>query len=288
MKTGPAFNWSTQPTAQQRIDQNNARIAQLKAELQRLKGTGEAVSDMDLLDLELASNRANAYDMNGSTTALSRIDSRMTNRAKERLDLLNKQKTDALEQELKRSDLEKQIRELQIKRAEAKTQSSKDIIDAQLADLGNQLTANGGTYNPAKYEGIDVADALKAYYENTVNTANGRKFNDNVTPEMRQSIMEGLRSAGQDELANEIEAMLTTGEKNELTKKEKAKRARIKATVKMAAKTIAKLVNKKEGTLTPDESLELKKAEDIADSLARNFGDYVKLENRIPKYTAKD
>lgn len=285
------FNWAGQGTDKsalmQQYEQNKARIAELEAELKQLdKASANDFTDQDLLDFDLASNRARAYDMGGTTTALGRIESRMGVRAKDKLDTLNKEANDAREKELKRSELEKQIRELQIRRAEAKTQSAKDIIDAQLKDLGNKLTANGGTYTPAKYEGVDVAEALKEYYENTENTSSGRRFKDNVTPEMRTAIKEGLRSAGQDDLANEIEAMKTTGEKNEAKQKEAAKRQKIKAQVKATASVIAKFRNRV--NLTPEESIMLHKAEDAADSLGRNFGEYVKLENGIPKYTAKD
>lgn len=293
MKTGDfQFNWysangNDEARYAQILEQNKARIAELETELATLEQTdGRELNDLDMLDLELASNRANAYDLNGATTALSRIDSRLTNRSKDLRDRAKDKQNDETEKELKRSELEKNIRETQIKRAQAKTQSEKNILDAQLKDLGNQLTANGGTYTPAKYEGVDVAEALKEYYENTENTSSGRRFKDNVTPEMRTAIKEGLRSAGQDDLANEIEAMKTTGEKNEAKQKEAAKRQKIRSQVKAVRSVLSKYRNSSD--LTTAQLNMLHKAQADADSLARNYSAYVTLENGLPKYTAKD
>ncbi len=287
MKTGPALNWSTQSTAQQRIDQNNARITQLKAELQRLKGG--AVSNMDMLDLELASNRANSYDMNGATTALSRIDSRMTNRAKE---LLDQQKANQLKDEqdyLKRSELEDKIRQLQIQRGQAKLQSDKDIIDSQLAHMGTQLEALGGEYVPMQYEGADTGEVLKDYYGNTANTKNGRKFLSGVDADKRTQMVQDLLAVGEYEKAAEIEKMMTPAEKE----KARADFAKTKKKVKATIKQVLKDLSENENVTATDpeymkKQAKLTKAEDMADSLARNYSSLVRLENGKPKYIAKD
>ena len=293
MKTGDfQFNWysangNDEARYAQILEQNKARIAELETELATLEQTdGRELNDLDMLDLELASNRANAYDLNGATTALSRIDSRLTNRSKDLRDRAKDKQNDETEKELKRSEIEKNIRETQIKRAQAKTQPEKNILDAQLKDLGAQLTANGGTYTPAKYEGLDVNDVYQDFYSNVENTANGLKFKDNVTPEKRAELISNLREIGQDELANKVEAMKTTGEKNEAKQKEAAKRQKIRNQVKAVRSVISKYRNSSD--LTTAQLNMLHKAQADADSLARNYSAYVTLENGLPKYTAKD
>ena len=264
---------------------NNARIAELEAELETLTGsTKDNLTDMDLLDLELAENRSRAYDMSGATTALSRIDSRNENRIRnarqQMIDDANKAETKAL----KRSELEANIRKLQIQRAQAKTTAEKNIIDAQLVDLGNQLTKNGGNYVPATYEGADSQEALKQYYDNTANTKNGRVFLNTVTPEQRTAIRDNLLAVGEYDKAAEVEAKATAAEKQA----QKQKWQTTKSTIKKTIQLIDKVYNENKFTTTPEGMQLLNKAKAEADSLARNYPSLVKIENGRPKFIGKD
>lgn len=274
-------------TAEQRkqiVDANNARIAELQKELAQIKSTQGDYTDMDALDLELAANRANAYDMNGSTTALSRLESRMQNRVKERNDLARTNANKESENALKRSEIEKTIRETQIKRSTAKTLAEKNIYDAQLQDLGNKLKALGGTYVPAKYEGADVADAMDTYFRNTANTAKGRKLKDDVDEARRSQIVDLLRQVGEYEKADEIEATKTTGEKQTESKNESAKKNKLKTQI-MA---INRVLGSTRNSTDTDSSRLRAKAQQAAEKLVRNYPSYVKIENGMLKFTAKD
>lgn len=264
---------------------NDAKIAALEAELKQLEGKqANYLRDDDILDLELAENRARAFDMNGATSALSRIDSRTQNRIRDArtaaLDKFNKEELKAA----KRSELAKTIRETEIKLAQAGTKGEKDILAAQLVDLGNQLKANGGSYTPRKYEGVDRGDALKAYFENTTNTKSGRVFNSDVDAAKRKKISDDLYEVGEYDKAGEIEAKATPSEKATA----KAKYANLKKNVKAKIAVIKKVLNDNAFTTTQEGMNLIKQAKAEADSLARNYPNLVTLENGMPKFTAKD
>jgi hypothetical protein len=97
-----------------------------------------------------------------------------------------------------------------------------------------------------------------------------------------------LREIGEYEKADALEAMPTKGEKEEAAKKGAAKRKSLQKAAKDIAKKITEIRSKKmdEWTITDMETL--RTYEDMADSLARNYGDYIKLENQLPKYIGKD
>lgn len=268
------------------LEQNKARIAELKNELAQLEGaSANNLTDMDILDLELASNRANAYDMNGATTALGRIDSRTTNRAKERLDASRAQQSKDYENYLKLSDLQDKYRQLSINYTQAKTPAEAALIDSQLKNIENQIEAMN--VFPEGSENIPLrsyAEVRNEYWSNTTNTKNGRVFKDNVTQEKRAEIVDGLRAVGLNNEADQLEATPTKDEEDTAKKEEAAKRARIKKAVKAVKAQLD--ANKYR---TDPEGIQLyKQAEAMADSLVRNFGSYVQLENKVPVYKAKD
>lgn len=282
-----AANGSTADRYAQIKAQNDARIAELQAELKQLEGKKSGyLGEDDLLDLELAENRARAYDMNGATTALSRIDSRTQNRVSNARALAKEKNLDEETKALKRSDLEAKIRELQIKRAQAKVQTEKDIIDAQLKDLGNQLNTAGGKYVPAQYTGTDTGEALKGYYDSTVNTKNGRVFLPEVGAERRQQIRNDLLAVGEYEKAAEIEAKATVAEKEAQKKKIQQTKQKIKTRINLIndALTRTKFVSDPNSS---DYALH-QEALAQADSLAKNYPSYVKIENGKPKFIGKD
>lgn len=268
------------------LEQNKARIAELKTELAQLEGaSANDLTDMDILDLELASNRANAYDMNGASTALGRIDSRMTNRAKERLDASRAQQNKDYENYLKLSDLQDKYRQLGINFTQAKTPAEAELYKSQLKNIENQINAMNGF--PEGGEDIKLksyADVRDEYWSNTTNTKQGRVFKDNVTPEKRAEIVDGLRSVGLNNEADQIEATPTKGEQDEAKQKEAVKKAKIKKAVKAVKAQLD--ANKYR---TDPEGIQLyKQAEAMADSLFRNYPSYVQLQNRYPVYKAKD
>ena len=268
------------------LEQNKARIAELKTELAQLEGaSANDLTDIDILDLELASNRANAYDINGASTALGRIDSRMTNRAKERLDASRAQQNKDYENYLKLSDLQDKYRQLSINYTQAKTPAEAELINSQLKNIENQIEAMNGF--PEGSENIQLksyADVQDEYWSNTTNTKQGRVFKDNVTPEKRAEIVADLRAVGRNNEADQIEATPTKGEQDEAKQKEAVKKAKIKKAVKAVKAQLD--ANKYR---TDPEGIQLyKKAEAMADSLFRNYPSYVQLQNRYPVYKAKD
>ena len=240
---------------------------------------------MDILDLELASNRANAYDINGASTALGRIDSRMTNRAKERLDASRAQQNKDYENYLKLSDLQDKYRQLSINYTQAKTPAEAELINSQLKNIENQIEAMNGF--PEGGENIQLksyADVQDEYWSNTTNTKKGRVFKDDVTAEKRAEIVSDLRAVGRNNEADQLEATPTKGEQDEAKQKEAVKKAKIKKAVKAVKAQLD--ANK---FRTDPEGIQLyKQAEAMADSLVRNFGSYVQIENKVPVYKAKD
>jgi hypothetical protein len=268
------------------LEQNKARIAELKTELAQLEGaSANDLTDMDILDLELASNRANAYDMNGASTALGRIDSRMTNRAKERLDASRAQQNKDYENYLKLSDLQDKYRQLCINFTQAKTPAEAELYKSQLKNIENQINAMNGF--PEGGEDIKLksyASVRDEYWSNTTNTKQGRVFKDDVTPEKRAEIVDGLRAVGLNNEADQLEATPTKGEQDEAKKKEAAKKEKIKK----AVKAVTAQMNANKNRVDKEGVQLYKQAEAMADSLFRNYPSYVQLQNHYPIYKAKD
>ena len=260
------------------LEQNKARIAELKTELAQLEGaSANDLTDMDILDLELASNRANAYDMNGATTALGRIDSRMTNRAKERLDASRAQQTKDYENYLKLSDLQDKYRQLSINYTQAKTPAEAALINSQLKNIENQIDAMNGF--PEGAENIQLksyADVRNDYWSNTTNTKNGRVFKDNVTAEKRAEIVNDLRAIGLNNEADQLEATPTKGENDAAIAKLKAKKAAIKSKIASNNAVIASGIGKR---LPAEANIKFENAKSGNDSLARNFPEMVKVDS---------
>ena len=93
-----------------------------------------------------------------------------------------------------------------------------------------------------------------------------------------------LREIGEYQVADELEATKTQGEKQEDKQKEAAKKTKIKKAVK--AVTAQMNANKNR---TDAEGIKLyREAEAMADSLFRNYPSYVQLQNHYPIYKAKD
>ena len=268
------------------LEQNKARIAELKTELAQLEGaSANDLTDMDILDLELASNRANAYDMNGASTALGRIDSRMTNRAKERLDASRAQQNKDYENYLKLSDLQDKYRQLGINFTQAKTPAEAELYKSQLKNIENQINAMNGF--PEGGEDIQLksyASVRDEYWSNTTNTKQGRVFKDDVTPEKRAEIVDGLRAVGLNNEADQLEATPTKGETDAAKKKEAAKKEKIKK----AVKAVTAQMNANKNRVDKEGVQLYKQAEAMADSLFRNYPSYVQLQNHYPIYKAKD
>lgn len=259
------------------LEQNKARIAELKTELAQLEGaSANNLTDMDILDLELASNRANAYDMNGATTALGRIDSRMTNRAKERLDASRAQQTKDYENYLKLSDLQDKYRQLSINYTQAKTPAEAELINSQLKNIETQIEAMNGF--PEGGENIPLksyAEVMNDYWSNTTNTKNGRVFKDNVTAEKRANIVKDLREKALNNEADQLEATPIKAENDAAKAKMKAKKVAIKSKIAANNAVIASSVGKR---LPEDASIKFEKAKAENDSLARNFPEMVKVD----------
>ena len=290
----PAYQWykahgDDQERYRQMIAANTQQIEALKAELKELGGDSYSpMNDMDELDLQLASNRARAYDINNANAAIARIDSRMTNRAKDALDRKKQDALDAESKALKIAEVEKTLSELQQKRADAKLPGEKKIIDAQIQFESTKLKQLGGTPFEFNWAGqLDANEVMMDYFRNTVNTKNGRKFIDSVTAEDRERIKNNLIDIGETEKAAEIEAMATPAEKKKAAEKVKATKKALDAKIPVVEKVISTLGAKGAGRSQEEEIL-YKRALDEQDSIARNYPNYVELSGGHLKKKYKD
>ena len=290
----PAYQWhaangNDQERYRQMIAANKQQIEALKAELKELGGDSYSpMDDMDELDLQLASNRARAYDINNANAAIGRIDSRMTNRAKDALDRKKQATLDAESKALKIAEVEKTLSELQQKRADAKLPGEKKIIDAQIQFESTKLKQLGGTPFEFNWAGqLDANEVMMDYFRNTVNTKNGRKFIDSVTAEDRERIKNNLIDIGETEKAAEIEAMATPAEKKEAERKVKATKKALDTKIPVVEKVISTLGAKGAGR-SRDEEILYQRALVEQDSIARNYPNYVELSGGHLKKKYKD
>ena len=280
------FRWeSEQRRYGDQMSDIDQKIQALEAELKELEApTGSEMSDRDELDLLLAANRANAYDMNGVSSALGRIDSRMGNRARERQTELANQRNKEYENSIKLSELQDKYRQVGINLTQAKTGAEAALYRSQLQNLATQINALGGQAADAGEPITSRAEVMDNYYSSTTNTKNGRQFADTVDAEQRKALVGKLREIGEYQVADELEATKTQGEKQEAKENEAKKKAKIKKAVK--AVTAQMNANKNR---TDAEGIKLyREAEAMADSLFRNYPGYVQLQNHYPIYKAKD
>lgn len=274
-------------TAEARIEQNNARIAELKQRLEQL-GAKPRISGRDQLDLSLASNRARNHDISRAMSHLDNIESR-------RETLLRNQREDkkaaenaAIDKDLKLSGLTADREKLLIDRSRSQLPAEKAAIDAVLEDNANRIRALGGEPREMKFSGLDKGDVLNRYYASTKNTRVGRKFNDDITASDREQLVRDLREVGEDAKADEIQAASTKKERDTAALKEKQKKLRIKTEIENVNKSLSALAMKPRGAIT-DNDVALRSAFlQKADSLVRNYPGYVKFENDRLKYIAKD
>ena len=135
------FRWeSEQRRYTDQMSDIDQKIKALEAELKELETpTGSEMSDRDELDLLLAANRAKAYDMNGVSSALGRIDSRTTNRARERQTELANQRNKEYENSIKLSELQDKYRQVGINLTQAKTGAEAALYRSQLQNLATQI-----------------------------------------------------------------------------------------------------------------------------------------------------
>lgn len=265
---------------------NNARIAELETELKQLEESSQKdLTDADILDLELAANRARAYDMGGATTALSRMGSRAVNRETARLNALKAKQLKDEQNQIKIGELQDKFRQLQINKSKAETKADKDLYDSQLMNIGSQIRALGGTVDES-YNGINTADVMDNYYTHTVNTAKGLQFTGD--DKAREQLVNDLRAIGKYKEADDIQALKTPQEKAVASQKEKNLRIKLKKSASTIYKKINDYKHKKPADFTLTDTLELDKLRTMADSLARNYPNYIKLEGDLPKYTGKD
>lgn len=285
-KTEMQFRWeSEQRRYTDQMSDIDQKIKALEDELKELETpTGSEMSDRDELDLLLAANRAKAYDMNGVSSALGRIDSRMTNQARERQNELANKRNKEYENSIKLSELQDKYRQVGINLTQAKTGAEAALYRSQLKNLATQIQALGGEAAGADEPITSRAEVMDNYYGNTTNTPNGRQFADTVDAEQRKALVGQLRDIGEYQIADELEATKTKGEKDEVKQKEAVKKEKIKKAVK--AVTAQMNANKNR---TDAEGIKLyRDAEAMADSLFRNYPSYVQLQNHYPIYKAKD
>lgn len=275
-------------TAEARIADNNARIAALKQRLAEIKGYNGRLTERDRLDLQLASNRARNHDLSRAASHLSDIDSRYESRLKDMRDTKKAEQNAAIDKDLKLSELIKDREQRLIDRSRATTAAEKASIDAILEDNANRIRALGGTPREMQFSGLDKSDVLTRYYTLTKNTKGGRKFNDDVTASDREQLVRDLREVGDDQKADEIQATYTKQERDAAAVKEKQKKQRIKTEVDNVNTVLANLGAKPQGGITDNDVALYQAYTQKLDSLARNYPNYVKIENGRAKYIAKD
>ncbi len=280
------FRWeSEQRRYTDQMSDIDQKIQALEDELKELETpTGSEMSDMDELDLLLAANRAKAYDMNGVSSALGRIDSRTTNRARERQTELTNKRNKEYENSIKLSELQDKYRQVGINLTQAKTGAEAALYRSQLQNLATQIQALGGKAAGADEPITSRAEVMDSYYGSTTNTPNGRQFADTVDAEQRKALVGQLRDIGEYQRADELEATKTQGEKQEVKQKEAAKKEKIKK----AVKAVTAQMNANKYRTDPEGRQLYKQAEAMADSLFRNYPGYVQLQNHYPIYKAKD
>lgn len=275
---------------------NEARIAQLEQELGELQHT-ERMTDDDLLDLELASNRARAFDFVNSGTAFDRIRTRREERYRDAREMFKADQTKKMENDLKISELQKQYRQELIGLANSANANEDATHRNNLTYLGERLKQLGGDI-PSGYDEKNYrtrSDVMNDYWSSTVNTKTGRKFRDEVDDAKRNELIDGLRSHGEFEKADALQATKTSAEIDEDNAKMKARANKAK---RAAAKVNADMVEAQkrykaaQAAQNPEESAAALKAfndaVERADSLARNEPNLIKRDGQSVKYVGKD
>lgn len=270
---------------------NEARIAQLTQELEELQHT-ERMTDDDLLDLELASNRARAFDFVNSGSAFERIRNRRDERYRDAREMFKADQTKKMENDLKISELQKQYQQELNELANSADAHSDATHKTNLEYLAERIKQLGGTVPGGPVENYRTrSDIMNDYWDSTVNTETGRKFRDEVDDAKRNQLVDDLRSIGDFEKADALQATKTPAEIDAAKKAEKVRRNRLKLAVKQVNDQL-KEARKLEASKDLQEQLkgdELRKeALALGDSLKRNFGSYVKFENDLATYIGKD
>lgn len=270
---------------------NEARIAQLEQELGGLQHT-ERMTDQDMLDLEIASNRARAYDLPNSVTALERIENRRSERYRDAREMYKANQTKLMENDLKISELQKQYQQELNELANSADAHSDATHKTNLKYLAERIKQLGGTIPGGPVEDYRTrSDIMNDYWNSTVNTKTGRKFRDEVDDAKRDQLVNDLRSIGDFEKADALQATKTPAEIDDANRKERTRRNRLKQAVNQVNNQLRE-ARKLEASKDLQDRLkgeELRK-EALAqgDSLKRNFGSYVKFENDLATYIGKD
>lgn len=276
-------------TPEARIRANNARIAELKAKLEEIENT-ERFTNRDLLDLQLAANRARAYDLSRATGHLSDVDSRIEGRRKDRREMDRMNNNRIIDNDLKLSGLIKERQELQIKKSQATSDPERDTIDAILEDNGNRIRALGGTPSDYGYQGPNRGTILNDFYNATTNTSTGLRFKDDVTPEQRKAITDNLRSVGMTDLANQVEALSTKSERIDAAIKMKQKKQQVKDMIQKANNAIenVEIKQSKHEPISDSEWALAQMGRQQLDSLHRALPTWVEFKNNRGKFITKD
>lgn len=271
---------------------NEARIEQLMAQLQEIRNTVPINTEQDMLDLELAANRARAYDIPNAMQSLGRVDERRQERLRAAREEAKMGQTKSMENDLKISELQKQYQQELNELANSADAHSDATHKTNLKYLGERIRQLGGEIPGGQVDSYRTRnDIMNDYWDNTVNTKAGRKFRDNVDDEKRRQLVKDLRSIGEFQKADDIQATKTSGEKAADAQEERARKNKAKVAVKKV-NDMMKEARKLEASSDLNDrkrGAEIRhKAEVLGDSLNRNSGKYVKFDNDIAKYIAKD
>lgn len=301
------FNWNwananpfqQRAASQSKLDElirrkaaNEARIEQLMAQLDEIRNTVPVNTEQDMLDLELAANRARAYDIPNAMQSLGRVDERRQSRLRAAREEAKMEQTRSMENDLKISELQKQYQQELNELANSANAPSDAAHRTNLKYLGEKIRLLGGDIPGGPVDSYKTrSDIQKDYWDNTVNTKEGRKFRDNVDATKRSQLVEDLRSIGEFAMADALQATKTPGEIADDKKAEATKKKKLKKAVDQVNNMLkdARKLEKSNDSNDVAKSVQLRRdAESIGDSLSRNYGSYVKFENGLAKYIAKD
>lgn len=265
---------------------NEVRLQQLQARLSELRATTQ-LTGADELDLELAANRARAYDLTNAEGALTRLDNRREARQRDDRERQRAAMNKQLADDLKLAEYQKQYQQAVTDLNNTADKPGRARQQATVDYLAKQIEAMGGSVPKSGYDGPDKSEVYEMYYKMTTNTPNGRKFNDGVTGEMRDKIVRAMFDIGEYEKAAALQATRTPKEIEQAKQEEAAKKRKIKTSV---ARVNKELERAQEVYKTDTKAgIDIRNAAmDIADSLTRNYGEYVKLQDGRLQYTAKD
>lgn len=213
------YNWaatsgSTIERARAAFAMNQRRIDELKRELATL---GPGMDPRDELDMELAANRARAYDMPGAESSLNRVQTRFDARRKADQEEANRKAVKEYETASRVADIEQNINRLQLEKFRAKTALDKGLIDNQLDREYAKLAELGKDPRDFQFRwsGMEDLERFRKDIKDSTHydSAGNRRWNDDVTEDDKVRFANRASELGLDEEFKSISTMPTKSER---------------------------------------------------------------------------